>query len=686
MEDYNSHVNPDVKRVVQSFQSSAVRSLSGPNGLPLRTVGVLGHQTKMSAPEEDYQKAIVAAKKQSDEKNIEYDSPFLAPPPFPIQQMPVFTPVDTTKSERSDTILEGETIACFSVGGEKRLCLPQILNTVLRDFTLQQINAVCDDLHIFCSRCNQVQLETLKVLNILPSSAPSCGLITKTDAERLCNALLHGTQEQCMEPQSRNSFKIYHECFGKCKGLINPDTYTTPDAKCIRCEDCYGMFSPSKFVCHSHKSLENRTCHWGFDSANWRSYLLLAKDQNLNDNGRLQDAIEEIKARFDPAHKHKRRQSPERLRNELNNSKRIKTESDSDTDTMAPSPPQNMAWDAVSLCQLSAFQHWSPGLLSVFKEGKLIPPPAIMREHLAAILPSYLHTGPPVLLNPERVVPYSESERYERHFTPNVSLAPSSVQKSSADDEDDVDQKPCTEHSKTNIRLLPEGCSAKLVHSNSKGYERDGQDWMEYDVPTDTDDSNMASPTESSKDILLSDPSALESTLEREMEMVHLALNGKIDTSPEAQARFMQDFSKLRAKTEENLQLLIRANTFLKRELEATCRQKMQLEDLLASADVKLRKVMIEKDNVLKEKDQESENKIRNYESLYQQTYNENINLRRQYALFAESSHAKYLNSGEKATKSRLRTALDASLLPDSKSRQLAVEVAVKREHDVTVD
>uniref|UniRef100_UPI000068341A Ski oncogene n=1 Tax=Homo sapiens TaxID=9606 RepID=UPI000068341A len=103
----------------------------------------------------------------------------------------MFMPSDRS-TERCETVLEGETISCFVVGGEKRLCLPQILNSVLRDFSLQQINAVCDELHIYCSRCTADQLEILKVMGILPFSAPSCGLITKTDAERLCNALLYG--------------------------------------------------------------------------------------------------------------------------------------------------------------------------------------------------------------------------------------------------------------------------------------------------------------------------------------------------------------------------------------------------------------------------------------------------------------------------------------------------------------
>lgn len=39
-------------------------------------------------------------------------------------------------------------------------------------------------------------------------------------------------------------------------------------------------------------------------------------------------------------------------------------------------------------------------------------------------MPAYLSQGPPVLLHPERVIPLSESERFERSFQPNVALAP----------------------------------------------------------------------------------------------------------------------------------------------------------------------------------------------------------------------------------------------------------------------
>ena len=35
--------------------------------------------------------------------------------------------------------------------------------------------------------------------------------------------------------------------------------------------------SPAKFVCHSHSKQENRTCHWGFDSANWAAYIQVSQ-------------------------------------------------------------------------------------------------------------------------------------------------------------------------------------------------------------------------------------------------------------------------------------------------------------------------------------------------------------------------------------------------------------------------
>ncbi|KAB5537003.1 hypothetical protein PHYPO_G00113800 [Pangasianodon hypophthalmus] len=222
-------------------------------------------------------------------------------------------------TERCETVLERETISCFVVGGEKRLCLPQILNSVLRDFTLQQINNVCDELHIYCSRCTAEQLEILKIIGILPFSAPSCGLITQTDAERLCNSLLHGgalpphldKELACSSSSAEleytdRAFKVYHECFGKCKGLFLPELYTSPHAACIQCLDCRLIFPTQKFVVHSHKRLENRTCHWGFDSSNWRAYVLLDQDYaEKEEKATLQQLLNELKGKYDLGNKHK---------------------------------------------------------------------------------------------------------------------------------------------------------------------------------------------------------------------------------------------------------------------------------------------------------------------------------------------------------------------------------------------
>ncbi|XP_048111490.1 v-ski avian sarcoma viral oncogene homolog b [Alosa alosa] len=286
--------HPGLQQTLKQFHLSSMSSLGGPAAFSAR-----------------WQQDMLF---QKDGKNAEVLLNLPAQTP-PVMSGPLFIPSDRS-TERCETVLEREPISCFVVGGEKRLCLPQILNTVLRDFSLQQINSVCDDLHIYCSRCTADQLEILKVMGILPFSAPSCGLITQTDAERLCNALIYGgtfpphadKDPSCSIGLERTekSFKVYHECFGKCKGLFVPELYTSPGAACLQCLDCRLMFPTDKFVVHSHKRLENRTCHWGFDSANWRAYVLLDREYTEKEERReLQQLLNEIKAKFDIASKYK---------------------------------------------------------------------------------------------------------------------------------------------------------------------------------------------------------------------------------------------------------------------------------------------------------------------------------------------------------------------------------------------
>lgn len=258
----------------------------------------------------------------SNTSNNSHNSTHIAAAPQRIPP-PIIIPADQNGCEKSETILEGEVISCFIVGGEKRLCLPQILTTVLGGFTLPQINSICDELRIYCSRCSPEQLEVLKVSGILPASAPSCGLITKTDAERLCAALLfyaNNTKMPTLSSSSSSSasssstshshhhltnhpfglgsalnskddnevflktdkcgpgIPVAHQCFGQCAGILYSQLYIEQSSRCIRCNECLMMFSPQRFVCHTHGFTENRTCHWGFDSFNWRHYIHLNQD------------------------------------------------------------------------------------------------------------------------------------------------------------------------------------------------------------------------------------------------------------------------------------------------------------------------------------------------------------------------------------------------------------------------
>ncbi|CAH7448623.1 Ski [Phodopus roborovskii] len=307
--------HPGLQKTLEQFHLSSMSSLGGPAAFSARWAQ---EAYKKESAKEAGAATVPAPVPTAAEPPPVLHLPAIQPPP-PVLPGPFFMPSDRS-TERCETVLEGETISCFVVGGEKRLCLPQILNSVLRDFSLQQINSVCDELHIYCSRCTADQLEILKVMGILPFSAPSCGLITKTDAERLCNALLYGGAypPPCKKELaaslalglelSERSVRVYHECFGKCKGLLVPELYSSPSAACIQCLDCRLMYPPHKFVVHSHKALENRTCHWGFDSANWRAYILLSQDYTgKEEQARLGRCLDDVKEKFDYANKYKRR-------------------------------------------------------------------------------------------------------------------------------------------------------------------------------------------------------------------------------------------------------------------------------------------------------------------------------------------------------------------------------------------
>lgn len=360
---------------------------------------------------------------------------FLAPAPFPPQPWPVLAAADKGSPgagpTREETLLDGEPIACFNVGGEKRLCLPQILNTVLREFSLGQINSVCDELRIYCSRCTPSQLDALRVAGVLPHTARSCGLITNTDAQRLTQALLHAHPTRApapapSQPQEHPHLRVYHTCFGKCKGLVWDELYTSAGAACIECEECHGLLPPARFVCHAHRALENQTIHWGFEAEQWRTYLLLAKDQHLPLE-KAEAQLKTFKNKFDPSGaNYKRKQDGVEVKEELPKKVRAEEVPPMTPSTYAPYDPSLMMsyiWRYTSMAP-----PWTATPL-LTRDGKALPPPppAFLRDSLPAPLPAYLSQDPPVLADPGRVVPLSDSEKFERHYQPNVALAPPKV-------------------------------------------------------------------------------------------------------------------------------------------------------------------------------------------------------------------------------------------------------------------
>uniref|UniRef100_A0A8C5J8V2 Ski oncogene n=1 Tax=Junco hyemalis TaxID=40217 RepID=A0A8C5J8V2_JUNHY len=567
--------HPGLQKTLEQFHLSSMSSLGGPAAFSARWAQEMYKKDNGKDPAE----------------------PVLHLPPIqppPVMPGPFFMPSDRS-TERCETILEGETISCFVVGGEKRLCLPQILNSVLRDFSLQQINSVCDELHIYCSRCTADQLEILKVMGILPFSAPSCGLITKTDAERLCNALLYGGTypPHCKKEFSstieleltEKSFKVYHECFGKCKGLLVPELYSNPSAACIQCLDCRLMYPPHKFVVHSHKSLENRTCHWGFDSANWRSYILLSQDYTgKEEKARLGQLLDEMKEKFDYNNKYKRK-AP-RVSSDPPASKKPKID-DSASQSPASSEKEKQSSWLRSLSsssnksigcvhprqRLSAFRPWSPAVSASEKE---------LSSHLPALIRDSFYSY----------------KSFESAVAPNVALAPPAQQKM-------VSNPPCATVVARGSEGLGAGQPRKRKHgpehsagpeaaaatAASTAPEEDKESEAEIEVETREEFtsslSSLSSPSftssSSAKDMsspgmqppapvnssyeVAAHPDPHSSGLEAELEHLRQALDSGLDTK-EAKEKFLHEVVKMRVKQEEKLNAALQAKRSLHQELE----------------------------------------------------------------------------------------------------------------------
>ena len=280
--------NPLIKRLLRHYQESAERSLEGPTPCALS-----GCECSGVAKVEE----VVSAEGQTIGHGRRLDT---------IPNVVAVRRLRGDPHRRVETTLEGEMISCFVIGGERRLCVPQMLNTVLSRFALPEIHTACDSLRIHIALADNRQLAVLRRDGVLPETAHGCGLITLTDAQRLCGALLgncRGTRPlspAATAEEPSDAIPVIHRCFGKCAGSLRPST------RLVCCAACRHEFDVEQFVCHSHGDQESRTCHWGFDTANWRAYIQLAPD--IADDERLQTYLDYFKDHVDiPSSKPRKR-------------------------------------------------------------------------------------------------------------------------------------------------------------------------------------------------------------------------------------------------------------------------------------------------------------------------------------------------------------------------------------------
>lgn len=193
-----------------------------------------------------------------------------------------------------EVVLYGIPIVSLVIDGSERLCLAQISNTLLKNYSYNEIHNRRVALGITCVQCTPVQLEILRRAGAMPISSRRCGMITKREAERLCKSFLGN---HCPPKLPENfAFDVSHECAWGSRGSFIPARYNSSRAKCIKCSYCNMYFSPNKFIFHSHRTPESK--YTQPDAANfnsWRRHLKLTDKSSRTD---VLHAWEDVKAMF----------------------------------------------------------------------------------------------------------------------------------------------------------------------------------------------------------------------------------------------------------------------------------------------------------------------------------------------------------------------------------------------------
>ncbi|KAJ8007518.1 hypothetical protein DPEC_G00118330 [Dallia pectoralis] len=191
-------------------------------------------------------------------------------------------------------VLYGVPIVSLVIDLQERLCLAQISNTLLKNYSYNEIHNRRVALGITCVQCTPVQLEILRRAGAMPISSRRCGMITKREAERLCKSFL-GENNPPKLPDNF-AFDVSHECAWGSRGNFIPARYNSSRAKCIKCSYCNMYFSPNKFIFHSHRTPDAK--YTQPDAANfnsWRRHLKLSDKSPPDD---LAFAWEDVKAMF----------------------------------------------------------------------------------------------------------------------------------------------------------------------------------------------------------------------------------------------------------------------------------------------------------------------------------------------------------------------------------------------------
>ncbi|XP_045513790.1 SKI family transcriptional corepressor 2 isoform X1 [Pieris brassicae] len=202
--------------------------------------------------------------------------------------------INSKPNQVGTVLLYGVPIVSLVIEGNERLCLAQISNTLLKQFSYNEIHNRRVALGITCVQCTPVQLEILRRAGAMPVSSRRCGMITRREAERLCKSFL-GDNAPPRLPDDF-AFAVHHECAWGCRGAFLPARYNSSRAKCIKCTLCGLFFSPNKFIFHSHR-VGPGDKYVQPDAANfnsWRRHMKLSGNPPVE----VVHAWEDVKAMF----------------------------------------------------------------------------------------------------------------------------------------------------------------------------------------------------------------------------------------------------------------------------------------------------------------------------------------------------------------------------------------------------